>query len=155
MTRHLVAFTLISLVWAGASVSVAGESVADASFVMAALPDVRLSAQTNKEGSAVVKVTPIGLSRTAEVWTFAVTFETHIRPVTGDPSQFALLVDAGGKTHTPLDWQGDPPGSHHRNGVLRFRAPNQRDGSIELRLRNVGDVAERVFRWEFPARPIR
>jgi hypothetical protein len=148
---RLVIFTVFSLMAVAASVTLARESVADASFVMAALSDARLSEQTNKEGSAVVKVTPTELSPNAEAWIFSVTFETHTRAVTGDPSAFAVLVDARGETHAPLDWQGDRPGNHHRKGVLRFRAPNQRDGTIELRLRNVGDVAERVFRWELGA----
>lgn len=109
-----------------------------------------LATQTSREGAVVVKVTPVTLAQTAANWEFEIVFETHTVALAGDPAQFALLVDAHGSAHAPLRWDGDPPGGHHRKGVLRFRAPVVRGGAIELRLNGVGGVATRTFRWQVP-----
>lgn len=123
-----------------------------AALLVAAVPMARagsaLAPQVNREGAVTVKVTPGKFAPVPATWDFEVVFDTHTAALTGDPAQFAVLVDAQGRTHAPLRWDGDPPGSHHRKGTLRFRAPEARSGSIELRLNGVGGVATRSFRWD-------
>lgn len=113
----------------------------------AAQAESGLSPQINKEGGVTVKVTPRRLASGAEPWEFEVVFETHIGALAGDPAQFSMLVDAEGRTHAGLQWEGDPPGGHHRKGILRFKPEPGRDGMIELRIDGVGGVPRRVFRW--------
>lgn len=106
-----------------------------------------LAAQTNRDGGVEVKVTPRILSPTSAAWEFEVAFSTHSVTLTGDPAQFSLLVDSKGREHAALSWQGDPPGSHHRQGVLRFK-PLAYETQVELRINGVGGAATRRFRWE-------
>jgi len=134
------------LTWSAAiALSVAIGGFAQAPTAAAA---ARLAPQVNREGMVEVKVTPHSLAPDAKVWEFEVAFNTHSVPIDGDPAQFSVLVDAGGKTHTALAWNGDPPGGHHRRGVLQFKPLAEPKGAVELRISGVGGVAARVFRWE-------
>ncbi len=88
-----------------------------------------MASQISKEGAVTVKVTPITLTPTAATWEFEIVFDTHTAALTGNPAQFAVLVDAQGRRYAPLRWDGDPPGGHHRKGTLWFSAPgDSRDG---------------------------
>lgn len=116
----------------------------------AAQADSGSSPQISKEGGVMVKVSPRNLAAGTGAWEFAVVFETHTGALAGDPAQFSVLVDAEGRTHAPLQWVGDPPGGHHRKGVLRFAPLPGRDGMIELQINGVGGVPTRVFRWGQP-----
>lgn len=102
--------------------------------------------QTNRDGGVEVKVTPRTLAPGAAAWEFDVVFSTHTVTLTGDPAQFSTLIDTNGRAHAPLAWQGDPPGSHHRKGVLRFK-PLADQTQVELRIEGVG-AAARSFRWQ-------
>ena len=104
--------------------------------------------QVSREGAVTVKVTPGKLAPAAATWDFEIVFDTHTAALTGDPAQFAVLVDAQGRRYAPLRWDGDPPGGHHRKGMLLFRVPDGRNGTIELRLNGVGGVATRSFQWD-------
>jgi hypothetical protein len=108
----------------------------------------RLEAQVNREGPVQVKVTPHTLAADAKVWEFDVAFNTHSVPIEGDPAQFSVLIDSQGNAHKALAWNGDPPGGHHRRGVLQFKPLAEANGGVELRISGVGGVATRVFRWE-------
>jgi hypothetical protein len=99
----------------------------------------RLAAQVNREGPVQVQVTPRSLAAGAKVWEFDVAFNTHTTPVEGDPAQFYV--------HKALAWNGDPPGGHHRKGVLQFK-PVAGATEIELRINGVGGIATRSFRWQ-------
>jgi len=108
------------------------------------------SPQINKEGGVNVKVTPRPWVPGAATWEFEVVFDTHTVALAGDPARFSALVDAEGRIHSPLQWEGDPPGGHHRKGVLRFKPEPGRDGMVELRIDGVGGVPTRLFRWRLP-----
>lgn len=103
--------------------------------------------QTSSQGGVVVRVTPGRLTPDAATWDFEVVFETHTAPLTGDPAQFAVLLDPQGRTYTALRWDGDPPGSHHRKGVLSFKALQPAPASVTLKILGIGGVSERAFTW--------
>jgi hypothetical protein len=101
----------------------------------------------NKEGTVMVSVTPQDLSKGAAAWRFAVRFNTHVTPITQDMMAVASLSagkDAGEK---PTAWEDDPPGGHHRRGVLVFKPLEPRPATITLHIREVGGVADRTFTW--------
>lgn len=106
----------------------------------------RFSAQVNREGPVQVTVTPRSLAADAKMWEFDVVFNTHTMPVDGDPAKFSVLIDARGDAHNALAWNGDPPGGHHRKGVLQFK-PIAGATEVELRINGVGGVTTRSFRW--------
>lgn len=111
--------------------------------------DVRAAAdiQTNREGGVTVKATPLSISRQAARWDFELEISTHAVPLDQDMVRAAVVIDGAGNTQPPLAWDGDGPGGHHRKGVLRFLPPEDRPEFVELRIRGIGGVDERVFRW--------
>ena len=95
-------------------------------------------------GGVTVKATPGTLS--GAIWEFQIVFDTHSQDLRDDIAKSASLV-ADGAVSAPLEWDGDPPGGHHRKGVLRFKAPAGRPVAIELRLSRPGEAKPRVFHW--------
>lgn len=92
-------------------------------------------------------VTPKALGQDVAVWEFNVVVDTHIKPLSNDLANAAVLLDEAGRRYVPVAWQGDPPGGHHRKGVLQFSPPAEMPKSIELQINGVGGVATRSFRW--------
>jgi hypothetical protein len=121
-------------------------------IVIAAPPAIAQSAgpplptRSSNEGGVQVDVKPERVGAGAE-WTFTVTMNTHTKPLNDDMTKVATLVDDGGKRHSPLSWQGDKPGGHHRKGTLRFPAPATQPKSFELHIAGVGGVQSRAFKW--------
>lgn len=114
-----------------------------ASSAMAA---ATLPTQTSSQSSVTVKVTPRNLA--AGSWEFDVVFDTHSQELTDDLGKTAVLVSDGRTTHSPVKWQGDPPGGHHRKGVLEFKPVSPTPESIELQIKRNGETAPRLFRWK-------
>ena len=110
------------------------------------------STQTSEGGQVTIKATWRG--RGAEP-VFAIALDTHSVDLDGIELRAlaALRVD-GGEERTPASWDA-PKGGHHREGTLTFAGttaggtpaigPNSR--SIELVIRDVAGVKERIFRW--------
>jgi len=111
-----------------------------------AAPD--LAAQSSDDAGVLVVVTPTALGPDATVWEFEVAMDTHSQALDADISQVAVLVDEAGRRYAPLAWEGDPPGGHHRKGILRFAAPADMSGVVELQIEGVGGAGTRTFRWE-------
>lgn len=119
------------------------------SVLAAALPATSaaadaLPAQSSSAAGVTVKATPRSLS--GPVWEFELAFDTHSQALNDDPAKSASL-HAAGASAAPLAWQGDPPGGHHRKGVLRFKAITPKPAALELRLQRAGESSPRVFRW--------
>ncbi len=108
--------------------------------------------QTNEGGQVTIKATWQG-SNAGPV--FAVVLDTHAVDLDGyDLKQLALLRINGAGEVQPTGWDA-PKGGHHRAGTLTFPA-TATDGSaliapdtrtIELVIRDIAGVPERVFRW--------
>lgn len=83
---------------------------------------------------------------------FRLTLDTHAGDLMEyDPSGLATLRTSQEGSLAPLDWQDDQTGSHHRTGYLRFAgAIRAEQGTVELILRDLAGVPERVFRWDLP-----
>ena len=107
-----------------------------------------LPAQENKDGTVRVSVTPETLSKRADAWRFSVRFNTHVTPISQDMMKVASLSDGKGAGEPPTAWEGDPPGGHHRRGVLVFKAIKPMPATITLHIREVGEIADRTFTWK-------
>ena len=116
-------------------------------FFLAALPlaAADLSPRTSALAGVTLKATPRGLS--GALWEFEIAFDTHTQNLGDDVAKSAQLL-ADGVPHAALEWRGDPPGGHHRKGVLRFKAVSPPPQAIELRIQRAGEAAPRSFRWE-------
>lgn len=68
-----------------------------------------------------------------------------------DLGELAVLRDDGGKEYRPSSWDS-APGGHHRRGTLTFPLPDSLSQGhaqyLELIIRDVAGVKERVLRWE-------
>ena len=105
-----------------------------------------LAARTSDSGGVRVVVKPTSVAAGA-AWEFEVTMDTHTKPLSDDLTRATVLVDDSQQRYAPTDWQGDPPGGHHRKGVLRFLPPSGQPRSFELRMDGIGGPGARVFRW--------
>jgi hypothetical protein len=86
-----------------------------------------------------------------------VKFTTH----SGDLSRLDMTglsaIRVVGQEYAPQAWESISDDSHHREGVLVFtrKAPDGASldaGTVELVMKGIADVPERVFRWQWPAR---
>ncbi|NIO43387.1 MAG: hypothetical protein GTO41_26490 [Burkholderiales bacterium] len=106
-----------------------------------------LAVQKNSEGGVTVSVKPKTISAGAGSWDFEITLSTHTVELNQDLQSVSVLIDSKGKPHSPLSWEGDPPGGHHRKGVLRFKPLADAPTFLALHIHDVGGVDKRIFRW--------
>ncbi len=105
-----------------------------------------LSARTSDANGVRIVVKPKPVAAGA-AWEFDVTMDTHTTPLDADLTKAAVLLDDNQQRYAATAWTGDPPGGHHRKGVLRFPAPAGKITSFEVQMEEVGGSAKRVFRW--------
>lgn len=104
-----------------------------------------LAPQSSSVSGVTVKATPRTVS--GDAWEFEIVMDTHSQNLSDDLTKAAVLSAGDGVTYVPIGWQGDPPGGHHRKGILRFQAVKPAS-AIELRLSRPGEAQPRVFRWK-------
>lgn len=79
---------------------------------------------------------------------FKISLDTHSGELNTDMARAAVFEDEDGTVHLPTSWEGDPPGGHHREGVLHFGTFTPMPKKVDLILLNIGTVAERKFSWK-------
>jgi hypothetical protein len=109
-------------------------------------------ARISEGGQVTVKAT---WPRPAAGLVFTIVMDTHAVDLDGyDLAQLAVLRVDGGPDLAPVGWDA-PAGGHHREGTLTF--PTEQGGkpvigaqtrTIELIIRDVAGVPERVLTWE-------
>ncbi len=104
--------------------------------------------KTDSQSPVTIKVTPIEFGTSANIWRFDVVFDTHSGSLDDAVVQVAVLVDDKGNTYQPTAWEGPGPGGHHREGTLMFNPIQPTPQYVELKIKNVGGVPERSFRWD-------
>jgi hypothetical protein len=108
--------------------------------------------QSNESGQVTIAATWLGSSAGP---VFNVAMNTHAVDLDGyDLKQLAVLRVDGGREMQPSSWEA-PKGGHHRSGTLTFPTTTA-DGkpfisadthTVELVIRGVAGVPERVFIW--------
>jgi len=111
-----------------------------------------LSSRRNDAGRVVIDVQPLKLDDDQETWEFAVALNTHSVNLAFDMTEVSVLRCDQGQEYTPTVWEGPAPGGHHRSGVLKFAALDHSTSFVEIVIRDVAEVPERVFRWDVPSR---
>lgn len=79
---------------------------------------------------------------------FRVVLDTH--SVNLDGYRFEEIVrlrDGRGGEQAPAAVEGAEAGGHHRQATVRFAWPDPKPSELELVVKGVAGVAERVFRW--------
>src|SRR3990167_8257966 len=82
---------------------------------------IPLATQTDSQGAVIVQVTPIDVSKTAKTWQFKILLNTHTVNLDQDLTKMVILRNSYGDIYTPISWEGDPLGGHHREGTLSFK----------------------------------
>ena len=109
--------------------------------------DSSFETKESNDGPVSVAVTPRSLEEGLSSWDFDITLNTHSEELSADLVAVSELVDDRGDVYKPISWEGSSPGGHHREGVLKFNPVSPRPESIELKIKNVGGIAERRFKW--------
>ena len=104
-------------------------------------------AKTDEQPPVTIRVTPVEFGKNATVWKFQIIFDTHSGSLDDDILMVATLADNKDNIYKPITWEGAGPGGHHREGVLTFNAIDPLPPFVELKVKNVGGVAERSFKW--------
>ena len=102
--------------------------------------------KSNNENRVRVDVRPVQLSP-GKPAQFEIRMNTHSGDLSQDLIAVCTLTDSSGREYQPTNWDGSPPGGHHRSGVLEFSELGEEAKSITLVIREVADVPERVFNW--------
>ena len=146
----LVAVAVLVRVGLGVWTTFSPAQSSDTAPAAAAVPGG--ATQTNEGGQVTIKATWQGPSAGS---VFDVVLDTHAVDLDGyDLTQLAVLRTDGGREVRPIGWDA-PKGGHHRQGTLAFPT-TAADGiplitpgtrTIELVIRDVAGVPERVFRW--------
>jgi hypothetical protein len=105
-----------------------------------------LAMQSSTVSGVTLNATPMALS--GERWEFEIVLETHSGDLGDDLAKRTTLVADNGAASSPVDWRGDPPGGHHRKGVLAFNAVTPPPARLELKIIRAEEPAPRVFRWQ-------
>lgn len=112
--------------------------------------------QRNEVNSVTIEATPQGkLMVGSKELVFNVVMDTHSVDLdVYDLTTLATLRDSQGRQFKAISWQS-PKGGHHRSGTLGFKNDQsllQPDTKyIELLIKDVAKVPERVLRWELRA----
>ena len=102
--------------------------------------------KSNKENQVRVDVRPVQLSP-GKPAKFEIRMNTHSGDLSQDLIAVCTLTDSSGREYRPINWDGSPPGGHHRSGVLEFSDLGEEAKSITLVIREVANVPERIFNW--------
>ena len=78
---------------------------------------------------------------------FSIRFNTHQGDLDFKVDHISYLEDSSGKKYDPIQWEGDPPGGHHRSGKLLFPLLESKTDVIKLVLLNLYGIDERSFEW--------
>lgn len=107
------------------------------------------SFETKKDERGLVSITatPQILGKDGAQWKFNIALDTHSVELDQDLMQIATLTDDKGSVYKPTAWEGAGPGGHHREGVLVFGPINPFPQSIELKIKDMGGIPERSFKW--------
>ena len=103
--------------------------------------------KTDEQLPVTVKVTPREFGKDVKEWKFDVTFDTHSGSLDEDPLKTVSLFDGKGNIYQPISWEGAGPGGHHREGVLSFNSIIPIPAYVELKVKDVGSIPERSFKW--------
>ena len=95
----------------------------------------------------LIKVTPTQLGSDQNPWKFEIIFTTHSGDLNQDPTKIVTLVDDKGSIYQPTGWEGPGPGGHHVAGNIVFKPITPLPNWVEVKIKEVGGVPERSFRW--------
>lgn len=102
----------------------------------------------DEQVNVTITVTPVDFSPQSKQWKFNIVMDTHSIELDHDLTKSTVLVDDNGKEYKPMAWEGSEAGGHHREGVLVFNAIQPMPKSVEIKIKDIGSIPERSFKWD-------
>jgi hypothetical protein len=137
--RRVVWLTVLGVTTVGGLMGWSGEALA-ASAVQA-----KLSQQVAGGGVTVIATL---LKEQADATAVKLVLDTHSVNLDGYKlDAIAALRDDAGKTYPVVAVEQASGGGHHRQAVLQFGKVSAEAKTIELVVKDVAGVKERIFRW--------
>lgn len=106
-----------------------------------------LQTQSATIGIVTYKVTPKTLTSSSQTWDFNVSLDTHTGSLDQDLVSIISLIDDKGNEYNAIRWEGDPPGGHHREGILKFSSITPRPIFIELKIQTITAGEKNKLLW--------
>lgn len=141
-------FVIVSAVFSYVSRNQPGNSGSPSHNISQDVPNIVYQPQTDEQGEVVVEVVPLKLSKDAQVWKFKVVLNTHSVELDADMAASSVLFDDSGREYSAISWEGTQAGGHHREGTLSFTPVTPMSKSVEIRIKDIGGVASRSFKWQ-------
>lgn len=141
----LSSFAILVLFFAAGCVSQDKEQPSEQAF---GVPDS--NKVTNSEGPVTVEVSFLNAvsDEYKDSFAFEVGMNTHSVALDYNLTDTSVLKDSKGNVYKPLSWTGSS-GGHHVSGVLKF-PKGAAAGTLELVIKDVGNVSERSFKFDYP-----
>jgi hypothetical protein len=137
--RRIVGFTVLGIIAAAAVTSWSGEVFA--AFTVQA----KLSQQVAGGGVTVIATL---LKEQTDTTAIKLVLDTHSANLDGYKlDEIAILQDDTGKSYPVVAVEQASGGGHHRQAVLRFGKVSPEAKTVELVVKDVAGVKERIFRW--------
>ena len=106
-----------------------------------------LQKQTVTIGNVEYVVTPKNINSSSKTWEFEIVLDTHTGSLDQDLVSLIGIADNKGNKYQATQWVGDPPGGHHREGVLQFSPITEYPKSIELKIQAIEATEEATLLW--------
>jgi len=103
--------------------------------------------QTLTDGTVTYKATPKDLTLGETTWDFEMAIDTHAGSLDQDLVTLVSIVDDKGNEYKAIKWEGDPPGGHHREGILKFSPISPRPAFVELKIQTTSSAENNRLRW--------
>lgn len=107
-----------------------------------------LATQKSTDRGVTIDVTPRNLPAGTGTWDFKVVLDTHAGDLNDDLVKTVTLLDGKGGRYVPVQWEGDGPGGHHREGMVKFKPISPTPATVEMQIKRVGEANPRSFRWQ-------
>jgi hypothetical protein len=103
--------------------------------------------RTNSGGGVIVKVTPLDLKASGDL-RFEVVLDTHSVDLDAyDLKRLIVLRDGAANVYHPTSVESKGSG-HHRTPTVSFASPSNGNKNIELVIKGIAGVKERIFQWQ-------
>jgi hypothetical protein len=104
----------------------------------------------DSQGPVTVEVTLLPPATSGVPLRARVVLDTHSVALDGIALEQAVVLRVNGTEVSATRVEQATGGGHHRQAIIVFPAV-ARPGGVEIAVRNVGGVAERVLAWDLPA----
>ncbi|MDP3882929.1 MAG: hypothetical protein Q8Q48_02650 [Candidatus Staskawiczbacteria bacterium] len=105
---------------------------------------ITLQSQSGSQNGITFDISPVLSSQ----FEFDITITTHSGSLDFDLAKVSFFTDGNGNTYYPIEWQGSPPGGHHRTGTLIFSRPNSSVETVKLSIEDRPRETARIFTWD-------